>query len=95
MNVEKRRYKITSFREIEGTTDVRVILVAAEPVKANSKDKKIGAMDMMKDPAGFAQGLMKQQMNQMIHDTFLISRDEYLKQKYMIGEYITVTIEKE
>jgi len=93
MNVEKRRYQITGFRGIPNTNDVRVLLVAADIIKP--KDKKIGTMDMMRDPAGFAQNLMNQQMNQLVHDTFLISKEEYMKKKYMVGEFVIVTIEQE
>lgn len=90
--MEKRRYKITSFREVPNTTDVRVLLVSAELVKQKKEHK---TMDMLKNPVGFAQDLMQNQMNQMIHDTFLISQEEYLKNKYMVGEIVIVTIERE
>lgn len=91
MKTEKRRYRIEGFRDTGNM--IRVILTLAPVVKP--KPKKMGVMDMMENPSGFAQQMMNQQMKQMIHDTFLITKEEYVKQKYQVGEFITVTIEKE
>ncbi len=90
--VEKRRYKITGFRDLlDGT--IRVLLSPAEPVR--TKAKQPGLDEMMTNPFGVAQNLMQTQMNQMIHDTFLISKTELLNKKYLVGEIVKITIEKE
>lgn len=88
MIVEKRRYKITGFRE-HSEDKIRVILDPADPVKPVNK---IGMTDMMRNPMGTAQQMMGQQMDKMIHDTFSISREEYQNQKYAVGEFVIVSI---
>ena len=90
--VEKRRYKIVGFRDLMDGT-VRVILSPAEPVR--TKAKQPGLDEMMTNPLGVAQNLMQSQMNSMVHDTFMISKQEYLEKKFVVGEIIIVTITKE
>ena len=51
--------------------------------------------DMLRNPMGFAQKLMSSQMEGMVRDTFLISREEYNAKKYDIGDYVIVSIERE
>lgn len=92
VDIEKRRYKITGFRELPNSNNVRVLLESAEIITSGSKPKTI---DMIKNPGGFAQNLMNEQMNKLIHDTFLISKEEYFLQKYMVGDHVLVTIERE
>lgn len=92
MNVEKRRYKISGFRECGET--VRVILDPAELITKKPKNQ-IGMQDMMRNPMGAAQQMMGQQMNQMIHDTFSITQEEYRNKRYMVGEFVIVSIERE
>lgn len=91
MQVEKRRYKIIGFRD--DRVKIRVLLEPAELVKP--KSKHFGLNDMMKDPMGAAQQMMGQGMSQMINDSFSISREEYNAKKYMVGEFISVTMERE
>jgi len=95
MVVEKRRYKVTSFKMIPGTTDVRVLLSCESAVKLKTTPMNTNPDAMLSDPMGFAQKLMNNQVNTMVRDTFLISREEYLSKKYDIGDYVTVSIEKE
>ena len=90
--VEKRRYKLVGFRDLMDGT-VRVIMTRQEMVK--HKEKQPGLDEMMTNPFGFAQQMMQTQMNQMVHDTFLISKQEYLEKKFVVGEIIIVIIEKE
>jgi len=91
MKVEKRRYRIKGFRDDE--VKIRVLLEPADLIKP--KTQKIGMMDMMQDPMGTAHQMMGQQMSRIINDSFSISREEYLKQNYMVGEFVIVTIERE
>ena len=91
MKSESRRYKIKGFRD-DGE-NIRVLLEPAAVVQ--SKPKKMGVSDMMNDPMGAAQNMMSQQMRQIIHDSFSISRTEYQQQKYLIGEFVTVSIQRE
>jgi hypothetical protein len=91
VEVEKRRYKITGFRDLMDGT-VRVILTPADIVKTK---RVVSADEMLRNPFGFAQEMMNNQMTQMVHDTFLISKEEYLKQKFVVGEVVIVTISKE
>lgn len=90
MRSEKRRYKIKGFRD--DNVKIRVLLEPAEPIQVK---QKMGLKDVMQDPMGIANKMMNQQMTQMINDSFSISREEYNQQKYMVGELITVTIERE
>ena len=90
MEIEKRRYRIKGFRD--DNVKIRILLEPADVVKP--KTSKIGMMDMMSDPMGVAQQMMGQQMSQIINDSFSISREEYLKQKYMVGEFVIVSIER-
>lgn len=91
---EKRRYQVTGFKEIPNSADLRVLLQSADLVTMD-QEKKPGFKDMMKDPMKFARNLGSQQLQQMIHDTFKISRETYLDREYDIGDYVIVTIEKE
>lgn len=91
MSVEKRRYRIKGFRD--DNIKIRVLLEPADIVKP--KTDKIGITDMLRDPMGVAQQMMGQQMSQMINDSFSISREEYLAKRYMVGEFVIVTIQKE
>lgn len=93
--IEKRRYKVTSFKEVSGCSEVRVLLSCADAVRLKPEDDKIGIGEMMKNPGGVAQKLMSQQVEGMVRDTFLISRAEYDSKKYDIGDHVIVTIEKE
>lgn len=90
MKVEKRRYKIKGFRD-DGSK-IRVLL---EPAEIVQQSKKIGFMEITKNPMGIANQMMNQQMHKMINDSFSITREEYQKNKYMVGELVTVTIERE
>lgn len=92
MKSEIRRYKIVGFRE-GGPATVRVILDPAELVK--KPQQRMGMNEMMQNPMGAAQQMMGQQMQQMIHDTFSITREEYMEKKYIVGDVVTVTINKE
>ena len=89
--VEKRRYKIKGFRD--DNTKIRVLLEPAELIKP--KDANISMGDMVKNPMGVAQQMMNKQMSQMINDSFSISREEYINKKYLVGEFVKVTIERE
>lgn len=91
MVAEKRRYKIKGFRD--DNVKIRILLEPADLVKP--KDEKVSVGDMLKNPMGAAQQMMSQQMNQMINDSFSISREEYLDKKFLVGEFVTVTIERE
>lgn len=91
MNAERRRYSIKGFRD-DGAK-IRVLLTPAPVIKP--KEERIGVTDMMRNPMGAAQQMMGQQMNQMINDSFSISREEYQKQKYMVGEFVVVSITRE
>lgn len=91
MKTEKRRYQIKGFRD--DNIKIRVLLQPADLVKP--KTENMGISDMMKNPMGVAQQMMGQQMSQMINDSFSISREEYQAQKYMVGEFVIVTIQKE
>lgn len=92
MKVEKRRYRIKGFRDEPAVSKVRVLLTPADPV---TPTKKLGFRDMVKDPQAAAQQMLGQQMSQIINDSFSISTEEYLAKKYLVGEYVTVTIERE
>ena len=94
MKVEKRRYRISSFREIPGTDDVRVILESA-PIVPKPTKKRDFLKEAVMNPQELANEMMQQQLNKMIHDTFLISQEEYQRQKYMVGDFVIVSIEKE
>jgi len=91
MKSETRRYKVSGFRDCGKT--VRVILDPAELIK--KKDERIKLDDMINNPMGAAQRMMNNQMNQMIHDTFSITREEYRQKQYMVGEFIIVTLQRE
>ena len=91
MESERRRYKIKGFRD--DNVKIRVLLESADAVKP--KDVGITIMDMTKDALGVAQKIADQQMSKIINDSFSISREEYQKKKYMVGEFVIVTIEKE
>lgn len=91
MKSESRRYKIKGFRD-DGEK-IRVLLEPAAVVQ--SKPKNMGVSDMMKDPMGAAQRMMSQQMRQIIYDSFSVSRTEYNQQKYLVGEFVTVSIQRE
>lgn len=91
VDVEKRRYKIIGFRDLEDG-HVRVIIKNDAVVK--NKEKTIGLTNVMSDPLGVASQLMQSHMNQMVHDTFLISYQEYMSRRFVVGESILVTIEK-
>lgn len=93
--IEKRRYKITSFKEIPGTSDIRVLMDDASAIKFKTKGQDINIKDMMMHPGEFAQNLMNKQVNSMVRDTFLISKEQYDKHDYDIGDFVIVTIEKE
>lgn len=93
--MEVRRYKVTSFKEIPGSTDVRVLMENASAIRFKSKDPNMSVKEMMLDPGRFAQDLMSKSINNLIRDTFLISREEYEKKLYDIGDFVLVTIEKE
>lgn len=91
MSVEERRYKIKGFRDDE--VKIRVLLEPADHVKL--KEDKIGFTEMASNPMGAAQKLMAQQTSKMINDSFSISREEYLAKKYLVGEFVIVTIKRE
>ena len=90
MNVEKRKYKIKGFRD-DGSK-IRVLLEPLEIVKVS---KKIGMNEILSDPMGIAQNLMDQQMKNIIHDSFSISREEYEQNKYLVGEIVIVSMRRE
>lgn len=91
MSVEERRYRIKGFRD--DNVKIRVLLEPADLIKP--KQEKIGVADMMKDPMGVAQQMMGQQMSQIINDSFSISREEYMQKKYLVGEFVIVTIKRD
>ena len=93
MNVEKRRYKIKGFRE-DGDK-IRVLLAPEIGPTDVKVKKKHGVGDFLTNPMGIAQQMMNEGMSKMIHDSFSISQEEYNEKKYMVGETITVTIERE
>lgn len=93
MGIEKRRYRIKGFRE-DG--DKIRVLLAPEIGSTDVKVKeKVGMGDFLTNPMGIAQKMMKQGMQNIIHDSFSISLQEYNDKKYMVGETIIVTIERE
>jgi len=89
---EVRRYKIVGFRDDQ--TKIRVLLEDAPLVKSKD-DMSFDTDSILKNPMGMAQKLMGKQMSQIIRDSFSISRKEYLKEKYMVGDYVFVTINRE
>lgn len=91
MNVEKRRYRIKGFRD--DTVKIRVLLEPADLV--TPKEPKPDFKDMMNNPMGIAQKMMSQQMAKVINDSFSVSREEYLEKKYLVGEFVTVTLQRE
>lgn len=91
MSIEKRRYRIKGFRD--DVEKIRILLEPADIVK--SKDKDMNAMDMLKNPMGVAEKMMNQQMSKIINDSFSISHEEYRKKKYLVGEIVIVSIERE
>lgn len=90
MKVEKRRYKIKGFRE-DGDK-IRILLLSDDPVKVSEKPD---VSRMMENPMGFAQKLMNKSMQNIIHDSFSISKEEYHDKKYMVGETVSVHIFRE
>lgn len=93
MGVEKRRYRIKGFRE-DG--DKIRVLLAPEIGPTDVKVKeKVGMGDFLTNPMGIAQQMMNKGMQNIIHDSFSISAQEYNDKKYMVGETITVTMERE
>lgn len=88
---EKRRYRIKGFRD--DNVKIRVLLEPADLLKP--KKEQIGFGDIMSNPRGMAQRMMDQQMSQMVNDSFSISREEYQQKKYMLGDFVIVTIERE
>lgn len=91
MKIEKRKYKITGFRDLENGF-VRVILSLYQTAKLK---EKIDPGAIISDPFSFADRMIKQQFNNMIHDTFLISKKEYEENNYKVGEIITVALGRE
>ena len=90
MRSERRRYRIKGFRD-DGTK-IRVLLEPAPVVKPK---ENINVDRILGDPMGVAQQMMNQQMSQMVNDSFSISRQEYADKKYMVGEFVIVSIVRE
>lgn len=91
MKTEKRRYRVTGFRD--DNIKIRVMMQLEDVLKV--RKATLGLKDIMTNPMAVANQMMKQGMGQMINDSFSISWEEYLEQKYMVGDIIIVTMERE
>lgn len=90
MPAEKRRYRIKGFRD--DNIKIRVLL---EPEDLVKQRKHMGLDQIMTNPMAVAEQMMKQGMTQMINDSFSISREEYESHKYLVGEIVIITMERE
>ncbi len=91
MKTETRRYKIVGFRD--DAIKIRVLMQMEEVIKI--RKETFGLKDIMSKPMAVAQQMMKQGVGNMINDSFSISREEYLAKKYMVGDIMIVTMERE